>query len=75
MFIFSKMYIRLSIYGMETLSRHIGTVLPERENLWSDGYFAASIGQVSQTTIEQYIEIRDSIKVYKSNTLHINKVR
>ena len=24
--------------------------------LWSDGYFAASIGQVSQATIERYIE-------------------
>ena len=24
--------------------------------LWLDGYFAASIGQVSQTTIEHYIE-------------------
>ena len=24
--------------------------------LWSDGYFAASIGQVSQETIEHYIE-------------------
>ena len=24
--------------------------------LWSDGYFAATIGQVSQTTIEHYIE-------------------
>ena len=24
--------------------------------LWSDGYFAASVGQVSQTTIEHYIE-------------------
>lgn len=24
--------------------------------LWSDGYFAASIGQVSQSTIEHYIE-------------------
>jgi putative transposase len=24
--------------------------------LWSDGYFAASIGQVSQETIENYIE-------------------
>jgi len=24
--------------------------------LWSDGYFAASIGQVSQATIECYIE-------------------
>ncbi|RRG00353.1 MAG: IS200/IS605 family transposase, partial [Lactobacillus sp.] len=23
---------------------------------WSDGYFAASIGQVSQSTIEHYIE-------------------
>ena len=26
------------------------------KTLWSDGYFAASIGQVSQTTIEHYIE-------------------
>ena len=24
--------------------------------LWSDGYFAATIGQVSQTTIKRYIE-------------------
>ena len=24
--------------------------------LWSDGYFAASVGQVSQATIEHYIE-------------------
>ncbi|MBO6159361.1 MAG: transposase, partial [Firmicutes bacterium] len=24
--------------------------------LWSDGYFAASIGQVSQEIIERYIE-------------------
>jgi putative transposase len=28
----------------------------KRMILWSDGYFAASIGQVSQTTIEYYIE-------------------
>ncbi|MCH3988028.1 MAG: IS200/IS605 family transposase [Lachnospiraceae bacterium] len=28
-----------------------------KENtLWSDGYFAASVGQVSQQTIERYIE-------------------
>ena len=26
------------------------------KTLWSDGYFAASIGQVSQDTIEKYIE-------------------
>ena len=28
----------------------------KERTLWSDGYFAASIGQVSQTTIEHYIE-------------------
>ena len=28
----------------------------KEQTLWSDGYFAASIGQVSQTTIERYIE-------------------
>ncbi len=28
----------------------------KEKTLWSDGYFAASIGQVSQTTIEHYIE-------------------
>ena len=28
----------------------------KEHTLWSDGYFAASIGQVSQTTIEHYIE-------------------
>lgn len=28
----------------------------KKQTLWSDGYFAASIGQVSQTTIEHYIE-------------------
>lgn len=28
----------------------------KRKNLWSSGYFAASIGQVSQSTIERYIE-------------------
>ena len=28
----------------------------KERTLWSDGYFAASIGQVSQKTIEQYIE-------------------
>jgi putative transposase len=28
----------------------------KKRTLWSDGYFAASIGQVSQQTIEHYIE-------------------
>ena len=28
----------------------------KEKTLWSDGYFAASIGQVSQETIERYIE-------------------
>lgn len=28
----------------------------KEKTLWSDGYFAASIGQVSQKTIEHYIE-------------------
>lgn len=28
----------------------------EEHTLWSDGYFACSIGQVSQATIEHYIE-------------------
>ena len=28
----------------------------KKKILWSDGYFAASIGQVSQATIEHYIE-------------------
>lgn len=27
----------------------------KRKNLWSDGYFACSIGQVSQNIIEKYI--------------------
>ena len=27
-----------------------------KHTLWSDGYFATSIGQVSQATIERYIE-------------------
>lgn len=28
----------------------------KEKTFWSDGYFAASIGQVSQATIERYIE-------------------
>jgi len=28
----------------------------KEKTLWSDGYFAASIGQISQATIEHYIE-------------------
>lgn len=28
----------------------------KRRILWSDGYFACSVGQVSQETIERYIE-------------------
>lgn len=28
----------------------------KKKVLWSDGYFACSIGQVSQTTIENYIQ-------------------
>ena len=28
----------------------------KRKNLWSDGYFACSIGQVSQKIVEQYIQ-------------------
>ena len=28
----------------------------KERTLWSDGYFAASIGQVSQETIERYIK-------------------
>lgn len=28
----------------------------KEQTLWSDGYFAASVGQVSQQTIERYIE-------------------
>lgn len=28
----------------------------KEHTLWSDGYFAVSIGMVSQTIIEQYIE-------------------
>lgn len=35
-----------------TLRRHYW----KEKTLWSDGYFAASVGQVSQQTIEHYIE-------------------
>lgn len=28
----------------------------KEHTLWSDGYFAASVGMVSQATIEQYIK-------------------
>lgn len=28
----------------------------KERTLWSDGYFAPSVGQVSQATIERYIE-------------------
>ena len=28
----------------------------KEKTLWSEGYFAASVGQVSQSTIEHYIE-------------------
>ena len=27
-----------------------------KQDLWSDGYFVCSIGQVSQTTVERYIQ-------------------
>lgn len=36
----------------EELSRYYW----KEHTLWSDGYFAASIGEVSQSTIEHYIE-------------------
>ena len=40
--------------------KHYGNFLHryywKEKTLWSDGYFAASIGQVSQETIEHYIE-------------------
>lgn len=39
-------------YHSETLQNQYW----KRRILWSDGYFAASIGQVSQATIEHYIE-------------------
>lgn len=32
------------------------TVYWKKETLWSDGYFACSIGQVSQDIIEKYIQ-------------------
>ena len=34
----------------------LATLYWKEHTLWSDGYFAASIGQVSQTTIEHYID-------------------
>ena len=34
----------------------LATLYWKEHTLWSDGYFAASIGQVSQATIEHYIE-------------------
>lgn len=32
------------------------TLYWKKETLWSDGYFACSIGQVSQDIIEKYIQ-------------------
>lgn len=34
----------------------LGKHYRKEKTLWSDGYFAASIGEVSQSTIEHYIE-------------------
>lgn len=38
-------------YHKNVLQKHFW----KKQTLWSDGYFACSIGQVSQATIEQYI--------------------
>ena len=40
------------LYQTELLKRNYW----KRQILWSDGYFACSIGQVSQKTIEHYIQ-------------------
>lgn len=37
-------------------NKMLATIYWKERTLWSDGYFAASIGQVSQSTIERYIE-------------------
>jgi putative transposase len=45
--------------GHTKYSLTVHMVLPQswkRQILWSDGYFACSIGQVSQKTIEHYIQ-------------------
>ena len=39
-------------YNEEYLSKHYW----KRRILWSNGYFACSIGQISQKTIEKYIQ-------------------
>lgn len=36
----------------------------KKKQLWSDGYFACSIGQVSQAIIEKYIRNKDKNAAY-----------
>lgn len=43
---------KMWMYHREFLSKHYW----KRQILWSDGYFACSIGQVSQEIIERYIQ-------------------
>ncbi len=55
----SVMVKHLKQYSIYQMWRHHGEYLSgvywKRKVLWSDGYFACSIGQVSQQTIERYI--------------------
>lgn len=50
----------LNIIGILSVWKHYWSFLNQKywkeKTLWSDGYFVASIGQVSQETIEHYIE-------------------
>ena len=56
----TKVASLLKQYTTYYLWRQYGPVLRKHywkeHTFWSDGYFAASIGQVSQATIEHYIE-------------------
>ena len=43
-------------YMWQAFGHYLVKVYWKRQVLWSDGYFACSIGQVSQEIIEQYIQ-------------------
>lgn len=51
---------RLKQYSTNKMWEYHNDVLEKlywkRRSIWSDGYFACSIGQVSQATIEKYIQ-------------------
>ena len=55
-FIVKTIKQQTAFYLWQKYSNFLSKQYWKKKNLWSDGYFACSIGEVSSATIQKYIE-------------------